>query len=161
MTKRKKSVAICLFILYATALLLILFFRRYPTYIGQIYGESVLARLQLIPFAGLVGATQAPLYSTVMVLANLGNLLGNCVLFLPLGVFLPLFFQGCRTGKRAFLVSLAACVALEAAQLFLLIGVFDVTVILMRLLGSFLGFSIWKAMHLQQVCSVVSHASKS
>lgn len=161
MTKRKKNVAICLLILYAAALLLILFFRHYPTYIGQIYGESVLARLQLIPFAGLVGATQAPLYSTVMVLANLGNLLGNCVLFLPLGIFLPLFFQGCKNGKRVFLVSLAVCLALEATQLFLLIGVFDVTVILMRLLGSSLGFSIWKTIHLQQVCSAAPQASKN
>ena len=142
---RKKCLVRCLFTVYAAAVLAVLFLRRYPTYIGEIYWECVLRHLQLVPFGDLVGVLTAPLFSARLLLENLANLIGNCVLFLPLGIFLPLLWKRCRRGLHTMGIVLFLGAALEAAQMFLLVGIFDTTDILMYLLGTGIGFSIWKA----------------
>ena len=70
------------------------------------------------------------------------NLAGNVVMFLPLGVFLPLLFGKLRRYWRFLLVCALAIVLIEAAQALLLVGSADVDDLILNLCGASLGFPL-------------------
>ncbi len=72
------------------------------------------------------------------------NLMGNLILFLPLGGFLPIIFEKLRSFKRAFLVSLAVIFSVELSQMLLKYGRFDVDDIILNAAGAAIGYLIWK-----------------
>ena len=68
------------------------------------------------------------------------NLLGNVVLFVPLGIFLPRLFAVLRSFWRYFLLTVLLIVLLELTQAATGLGTFDVDDILLNLLGATLGW---------------------
>ena len=82
--------------------------------------------VNLIPF---VGMAEAPL-DTVL----------NVLLFLPLGLMLPLLWKRFRDGRLAVLYGFTLSLAVEAAQLFS--GTTDIDDLLTNTLGTFLGYLI-------------------
>ncbi|MBO7403794.1 MAG: VanZ family protein, partial [Clostridia bacterium] len=82
--------------------------------------------VNLIPF---VGMAEAPL-DTVL----------NVLLFLPLGLMLPLLWKRFRDGRLAVLYGFTLSLAVEAAQLFS--GNTDIDDLLTNTLGTFLGYLI-------------------
>ncbi|OGO76767.1 MAG: hypothetical protein A2Y23_05875 [Clostridiales bacterium GWB2_37_7] len=71
------------------------------------------------------------------------NLAGNVAAFIPLGFLLPLAFSGFRTIKT-FIVAFILILCAEALQLVSRRGVFDVDDIILNMLGSMIGYSIYK-----------------
>lgn len=74
----------------------------------------------------------------------LWNLLGNLILFLPLGGFLPIIFDKLRSFKKTFLVSLAVIFMVELSQMLFKYGRFDVDDIILNAAGAAAGYLIWK-----------------
>ncbi len=72
------------------------------------------------------------------------NLMGNLILFLPLGGFLPIIFEKLRSFKRTFLVSLAIIFSVELSQMLFKYGRFDVDDIILNAAGAAIGYLIWK-----------------
>ena len=72
------------------------------------------------------------------------NLVGNVVMFVPLGFFVPILWR--RTGKLGWhLFSMALIiVAVELTQLFTLLGTCDVDDLILNLVGTTIGFLLWK-----------------
>lgn len=70
------------------------------------------------------------------------NLFGNVVLFIPIGVFLPLFNKRFRSGfwMVTACVMIIACV--ELAQLVLRVGSFDIDDILLNTVGAWIGLML-------------------
>ena len=68
------------------------------------------------------------------------NLVGNILLFIPLGIFLPLLFEKVNTLRKVLLYAFAVSSFLEIIQLFTLLGNFDIDDILLNVLGAFVGF---------------------
>ena len=68
------------------------------------------------------------------------NLVGNIVLFFPMGILLPLLFHKVRSFKKIGVISFAISLGLELAQLFGILGNFDVDDLLLNVLGAWLGF---------------------
>ena len=66
------------------------------------------------------------------------NLLGNILLFIPLGIFLPSLWRTI-TGKGIFAVALGFSVILESSQLFV-IGTPDIDDVLLNTFGASLGY---------------------
>ena len=77
-------------------------------------------------------------------LNSVENLVGNIVVFVPLGMFLPLLFQTCERMTETMMVSFILIVGIELFQLFSAFGAFDVDDILLNCLGSFMGFGLYR-----------------
>ena len=71
------------------------------------------------------------------------NLVGNIVLFFPLGIFLPLLFRKIRGFHSIIITSFLLSIAYEIIQLFTILGNFDVDDILLNTLGATLGFGMY------------------
>lgn len=131
-----------LFIAYCALMLWLLFDR--PGYVEGIpYWEQVSGQLNLIPFrtlrlfAQLLDSSR-PAYVRAAVI----NLVGNVIMFIPLGFLLPRVFPKCATLRRVLPVTAAIIVAVEIIQLFTLVGSCDIDDLILNVLGSALGFRI-------------------
>lgn len=87
--------------------------------------------LNLIPFLDMVG--------------DLRSTLLNVVLFVPLGLMLPLIWEKYRTGKNAVLFGLGMSLAIELLQI-LTLRATDINDLITNTLGTFLGFLIAKVL---------------
>ena len=74
----------------------------------------------------------------------IANLAGNVILFLPLGIFLPMLFVRLRAFWRFVLAALLAILAVEALQLFTGLGALDVDDLILNLMGIALGYLLWQ-----------------
>lgn len=72
------------------------------------------------------------------------NLVGNVVLFIPFGAFLPACFRGLKKFWSAMLTALGALIVVEIGQLLSLRGSCDVDDLILNMAGALLGFVCWK-----------------
>lgn len=109
--------------------------------------------LKLIVFkhssnAALMGENFIPLATIDMYLSGkpswamaIQNLVGNIILFMPLGLLLPIMYQRI-TWAHVFIAGIALSLALETLQLMLRIGSFDVDDIILNVFGVLLGLAV-------------------
>ena len=71
------------------------------------------------------------------------NLLGNLVLFLPMGIFLPALFPSLRRWYRTILATALIVVCMEVLQLITRTGSCDVDDLILNVLGCAIGYLIW------------------
>ena len=74
--------------------------------------------------------------------ATMTNLLGNVLVFLPLGFFMPTASKS-RSFIDTTFYSLALSLVVEISQLFMKVGCFDVDDLLLNTLGGMLGYIIF------------------
>ena len=111
--------------------------------------------LKLIVFkhssnAAMIGENFIPLATIDMYLGGkpnwdmaIQNLVGNIMLFIPLGLLLPIMYQRI-TWTRVLLAGVGLSLAFETIQLMLRIGSFDVDDIILNVLGVLFGFVVIK-----------------
>lgn len=132
-----RACLILLFVLYVAALLYLLFLSRLN---GAVVGEALSSeQINLKPFVTVLRYVRA-LRRGVIPRTALANLLGNAVLFLPMGMLLPLLFPAMRKAWRCLLLVLLLPIAVEAAQLLLRCGSCDVDDALLNFLGAAAGY---------------------
>lgn len=68
------------------------------------------------------------------------NTIGNALVFLPLGIFLPLLFPKCHSLLKVSITVTIIISAIESLQLLLCVGQFDVDDIILGTIGSGIGF---------------------
>ena len=71
------------------------------------------------------------------------NVIGNIVVFVPFGIFVPILFQRCKNIILTLLLALQMSLTVELIQLVTQVGSFDVDDILLNTLGGLLGYLIW------------------
>lgn len=76
-------------------------------------------------------------------LNSVENLVGNVVVFIPLGIFLPILFKNCRRFWETLMVSFICVVGIELFQLFSAFGAFDVDDILLNCVGAAMGYGVY------------------
>ncbi|WP_430413639.1 VanZ family protein [Lederbergia citrea] len=84
------------------------------------------------------------------------NLIGNALMFLPMGIYLPYFI---RKVNKVIVFSFTMVILLliiEVAQLVTRTGWFDVDDIILRMLGALIGFLIWKMNSIQKLMNGTS-----
>ena len=138
-----------LFLAYCGLMLWLLFGQRMDGTLWDITlnpdGESV----NLVPFAtvrlywGLLqnGASQALLRHAVI------NLVGNVVMFVPLGWFLPAVWRMFRGFFRAVIFGISLVCLVELLQYITGLGSCDVDDLILNAAGIILGYGIWKLKH--------------
>ena len=141
---KRSRIVYALFAAYCALMLWLLFDR--PGYIDGIpYWDQLLPNLNLTPFRtlrlffGLLRDHRPYLVRTALI-----NLLGNVVMFVPLGLFLPLIFTRLRKLWRTLFTVTLLIAVVEIAQLFTLLGSCDVDDLILNLLGATLGYGIYK-----------------
>ena len=141
---KRSRIVYALFAAYCALMLWLLFDR--PGYIDGIpYWDQLLPNLNLTPFRtlrlffGLLRDHRPYLVRTALI-----NLLGNVVMFVPLGLFLPLIFTRLRKLWRTLFTVTLLIAVVETAQLFTLLGSCDVDDLILNLLGAALGYEIYK-----------------
>ena len=127
-----------LFIIYCAAMLLLLFARS-SRYVGGGYIEQLKMSLNLVP----LDTVRRFVYVHMLRYAHL-NLGGNVAAFIPFGFFLPCLFDRQRRFWRFLLTAAAVIVCIELLQLVTLRGSCDIDDLILNLIGSALGYAVWK-----------------
>ena len=145
MNRSKNSKHILFFLLYS-ALMLWLLFGRIPNSIGQPFGAYFWSHINLVPFRTIRRFSRllVPPVRRVFLRMAINNLLGNILMFVPLGYFLPRLFVGLR---RLWRTALASCIIMslvEILQLLLMVGTCDIDDLILNTLGSVLGYGVFR-----------------
>lgn len=72
------------------------------------------------------------------------NLGGNVIMFVPLGFFAPCLWKKMQTFGWYFLTMALTIASIELLQLFTLLGTCDVDDLILNLVGTSVGFVLWK-----------------
>ena len=136
-----RVIVLVLFCLYGGCMLWLLLGRQ-SHWSGEGYLASLCHNINLIPFhtnlsflKSLFSQTSGGLFTHAFI-----NLMGNVILFIPLGVFLPVLWKRLRRWWPFFGMVTLLLVSVELAQLFLLRGICDVDDYLLNVFGASAGF---------------------
>ena len=131
-----------LFVVYCAIMLWLLFGRSQGWTEGLSYEEMLRQNVNLVPFKTIQDYWGVVFHGTNEAYFNhcFINLAGNVLLFVPIGWLLPKIFYKLRNFFRFFATCLGAIFLVEIAQLFTLLGSFDVDDIILNLSGMILGF---------------------
>ena len=77
------------------------------------------------------------------------NLLGNLIIFMPMGIYLPFFIKKTNQAITFFLVMTALLFAIELTQLITRSGRFDIDDYLLNIIGALIGYTMWKTKPVQ------------
>ncbi|AXI08245.1 VanZ family protein [Oceanobacillus zhaokaii] len=74
----------------------------------------------------------------------ISNTLGNILIFLPLGIFLPLLFKKYSKFTKVIVASAVISFSIEVLQIVLKIGQFDIDDVILNVIGSIIGYLLLK-----------------
>ncbi len=133
------------FLAYCICMLWLLFGQRVVLGLYDAYLERLRTNINLTPLKTL------RLYLRLTESANgyyvrhaYINLIGNVVMFIPLGVFPPWIWRKMRSFFKTAFVATAVIVTVEVLQYVTLLGSCDVDDLLLNLSGVIIGYSLWK-----------------
>ena len=142
MDHRRRKVNTVLFALYLGALFWVLFHRE-PYHTDLPYWGQVSAAVNLMPLR-TVRLYLRLIRRGMLTKLAVTNLVGNLILFLPLGGFLPVLFPALRRLWKTLAVCTLVIVAVELSQVLLLLGSCDVDDLILNLLGASAGYGLAK-----------------
>ena len=96
--------------------------------------------VQPIPFKTIFGYVREVIAHRWMLGLAIRNVLGNFILFYPMGIFLPCLFRSVRTVKKSFLIALCTILSVEIVQLVFRLGIFDIDDLILNIAGWILGY---------------------
>lgn len=140
-----KKVLLGLFFLYCLLLAEILFLSRVA--VREItVAEYFRTYANVCPFKTIVRytvhvMTRKDLASLRLAISNIG---GNFVLFMPMGIFLPVLFKGLNRFRRAFFVILLLVFLIEFCQGIFRVGIPDIDDLAVNMTGACVGILLGK-----------------
>ena len=151
-----KLLAVVLFLGYGALMVYLLFFRNRTATEGLHYWEQASNNYNLTIWRTVgnfwdilarreyyMGKWDADIYYAQARTAIV-NLVGNVIMFVPVGVFLPVIWTSLQRLWKVMPIGLAAILAIEICQLFTLRGKCDVDDVLLNMLGIALGYIAWR-----------------
>jgi glycopeptide antibiotics resistance protein len=108
-------------------------------------------QMNLVPFETISLYIRAMVRGTINPGIAIANLLGNFLLFMPMGVYLPFFFKKIRTLLDYVLYMIPVLTMVELVQLLTKRGSFDIDDLILNLSGAMIGFFIWKSAGVQTI----------
>ena len=122
---------------------------------GMTLGEYVETAVNLIPFRTIAELVTRTAQRTISPDIVFDNAIGNLLLFFPMGIYLPTVRRGTRKIGKFLKKMLLIVFVVEALQLLLRVGSFDVDDILLNVAGAAAGYGIWKTSAVQRVLHVM------
>ncbi|NEZ77239.1 VanZ family protein [Clostridium botulinum] len=132
-------------IIYVLALIYILLLKNgdafiLANYINQKSFSEKLSYAQLVPFITI----KEFIFESPSYLITIKNLLGNIIIFFPLGFLIPSVFLRLNNWKKVFIVVFFSSLLIELIQLITGLGFFDVDDLILNTLGGMIGYYIYK-----------------
>lgn len=132
-----------LFVVYVAAMIWLLFGQRWGT---DIYTENKASAMNLEPFATVrmygrilrFGSDISLLRHAVI------NLVGNVVMFVPMGFYAPYLVRELRKFWKAMLLLFCIIVTVEIVQYFTFLGTCDVDDLILNMAGVLIGWISWR-----------------
>lgn len=146
MSERKKIFLRAAFVLYGILMLWLLFGQRYQGQLVIAKPEQMLEKMSLEPlhtirnYLWVLERSENPGMRREAVV----NLVGNVVMFVPLGYFLGALFKPFRWFWRLLLWSALLICVIELLQMVTLLGSCDIDDLILNLPGIVLGWCVWK-----------------
>ncbi|KAB3526767.1 VanZ family protein [Alkaliphilus serpentinus] len=135
-SKKTTWIFVCL------AFSLYLFFMIYVLFISSYYNRTPgRVGFNIIPFKTIIQYIMNLKYYTIENV--LTNLLGNIVVFIPLGFFIPSIFKTLRSGVQTTISVLIITFVVETSQRVLQVGSFDIDDIILNSIGGLIGYFIF------------------
>lgn len=126
-----------LFLLYAGAMVWLLFGQRWG---GEFYRSVNLTPLVTIRLYWRLLHSE----SEYLVRHAFVNLLGNVVMFIPLGFFQPWLSRKLRAWYKTLLSTVVLILMVEGVQYLTLLGSCDIDDLLLNTVGAMLGYALWR-----------------
>ena len=130
------------FVVYCAVMLWLLFFRSWGWDDGLSYAEMLKGSINLTPLLTIknylyvvINRSNEAVFTHCVI-----NLVGNVVLFIPIGYLLPKIWQKQQNFFRFLFTCFFSILLVETIQLFTLLGSFDVDDVILNLGGMTLGF---------------------
>ena len=139
--KLKKEITWILFILYIIFLLSTIVYTKLTT--GAIYPELNI-KSNLVPFTSIIETITLLLTKTQGFYYIFDYLILDIILFMPLGLFLPILFPKTKKIKNFILICLTISIIKELFQLLLNVGMFNIDDIILNLSGAIISYTIFK-----------------
>lgn len=156
--KKKQIVSYIEYVVFATyilVLLAILFLggREYMNYesMGQIFEDNV----NLIPFRTIIDYIKSFINNTINKDTIILNLLGNLMLFMPMGVLLPCMFKIFRTWRVFIVYMVLILCGVEIIQLLTATGSLDIDDFILNMSGACLIFAIMRKDKVITLCQIM------
>lgn len=137
------------FVIYILALCVILFFGSRGHWTNLSILEYAAMQMNLVPFKTIFLYVRAMMRGTMNLDIAIANLLGNFLLFLPMGIYLPWFFVKIRYVGQYLLRLIPMLFIVELIQLLTKRGSFDIDDLILNLAGAVLGYCLWKSKAVQ------------
>ncbi len=134
--KKTNLVKYILFILYLFVLIDLLFLRRE---VDMEVGINTTPFYSFKMFIPLLNSGYQP-YRYLAI----ANLFGNILIFIPMGIFLPLIFRKNNNFLFVLINTFLISLSIEVIQYYTKLGTADVDDIILNVLGSVIGFVIYK-----------------
>jgi len=126
--------------IYGLLMVYLMFVQRVP---AADYWEYVKTSYNLVPFRTLVQMFRLLESRPALAVFSVVNLLGNVIMFLPLGLLPAVWKRQRRFG--VFLLTVTGLIlTAELVQLFTTLGTADVDDVLLNIPGACTGYGIWK-----------------
>lgn len=145
----------CLFIVYSIALIYILFL--YGGRVGnqfniKIFSKEHFERPNFIPFRTIISYLESMFNHTINTNIVIKNLLGNLLMFLPMGMALPVLFRK-KFNKlwKIVLFVIGLVFLIEIIQFITFTGSADIDDLILNTIGSIIGYGIIKIKFLRNV----------
>lgn len=147
MTNKTLKIFKMLFGIYCIVMLYLLFGQRIGWASFENYFEHISLSYNIIPFKtirdfmdNIYSQTINPYYIRHAII----NLIGNVVMFVPLGFFLPSLWAKLQKFWKFILCIIGIILAIEIIQLVTLLGSLDIDDLILNTLGAIVGFIIYK-----------------
>ena len=111
---------------------------------GMSRWDYAIKHVKLVPFETIGAYIRAIKYGYMDSSIPVTNLLGNFILLMPFGVYLPLFFKKLKKWQSYILIILMLIFLIEATQFLLMRGIFDIDDFMLNFSGAMFGFFVWK-----------------
>lgn len=145
MKKAVKIIICSTFPLYVLLLIYALFLYSRGSYREYFsFSEYIRNCTNILPFRSILLYVNALFTGSMDISSPIANLLGNLLFFLPMGLYLPCLFKRLRRFGGFIICMLCVLLAVEATQLLLRTGSFDIDDVILNIAGAGFGFLIFR-----------------
>ena len=161
MKKALKIIVWSAFVFYCLVLLYIFVLDRVSHIRPYESIREFLLRVNLIPLKTVYEYIEKIINNRINVDTAITNLIGNIIVFLPMGAFLPCLFQKMRSFKKTVLTVFFIVLGIELLEIILAMGTFDIDDFIFNLGGAMIGYAFVCIPFVKRICSNIFPSNTS
>lgn len=145
----QKIFTVSFFVYVLAVVYIILFLGSRGSWGSMPFSEYVKLQSNFIPFKTITSYITDIRNGSMNMDIPIKNLLGNLILFLPAGLYIPFFLRKINSFKKCLLTGLIILLLIEAVQFLSRRGSFDIDDIILNICGIALGYGVWRLKFVQ------------